>query len=275
MIDLHTHSTASDGVLSPTELIEKAASEGLSAIALTDHDSLDGLDEASRAALRLGLRFVPGIEIEIVFGPGEFHLLGLDFGAIDTKLVAAARELADSRDSRNRAVFDNLKELGLDVPYDDFKAEIGGGMVGRPHIADLMVRKRLARSKQDAFNRYLAKGRSMYIQKACLPLDEAMDVIKGSGGLAVVAHPLSLFVSWSRMRLLMGEWKERGVDGIEAWHPTARVVDCERLEAMAREFGLRVTGGSDYHGPNRPERRLGRSAGARPIDDRYLAALDR
>ncbi len=275
MIDLHTHSTASDGVYGPGELVEKAAAEGLSALALTDHDSLDGLGEAAAAAKRLGIRFVPGIEIEIAFAPGEFHLLGLDFIAIRQPLVDAAAELALSRDERNRSVFDKLGELGLDLDYDAFKREQGTGMIGRPHIADFMVRKGIVKTKQDAFDRYLAKGRPYFVQKACLQLERAVALIKESSGLALVAHPLSLFVSWTRMRALMGEWKELGIDGIEAWHPTARVVDCERLEAMGREFGFRISAGSDYHGPSRPDRRLGRTAGARPIDDRYLAALER
>jgi 3',5'-nucleoside bisphosphate phosphatase len=275
MIDLHTHSTASDGVYSPSALVEKAAAEGLSALALTDHDSLDGLDEAAEAARRLSLRFVPGIEIEIAFAPGEFHLLGLDFGSIKQALAEAASELALSRDERNRSVFDRLGELGLDLDYDVFKREQGTGMIGRPHIAELMVRKGVVKTKQDAFDRYLAKGRPFFVQKACLQLERAIALIKESGGLAIVAHPLSLFVSWTRMRALMAEWKELGIDGIEAWHPTARVVDCERLEALGREFGFRVSAGSDYHGPSRPDRRLGRTAGARPIDDRYLAALER
>ncbi|HAE21936.1 MAG TPA: PHP domain-containing protein [Spirochaetaceae bacterium] len=275
MIDLHTHSTASDGVFSPSALVEKAAAEGLSALALTDHDSLDGLDEAAEAAKSLGLRFVPGIEIEIAFAPGEFHLLGLDFGRIQQELVDAAKELALSRDERNRSVFDKLGELGLDLDYDAFKREQGTGMIGRPHIADYLVRKGIVKTKQDAFDRYLAKGRPFFVQKACLQLERAVALIKDSGGLAIVAHPLSLFVSWTRMRVLMGEWKELGLDGIEAWHPTARVVDCERLEALGREFGFRISAGSDYHGPSRPDRRLGRTAGARPIDDGYLAALER
>lgn len=275
MIDLHTHSDASDGAFSPTALLEKAAAEGLSALALTDHDSLAGLDEARAAAERLGLRFVAGIEIEIAFAPGEFHLLGLDFAEPREALRQAAEELARSRDDRNRAVFDRMAELGLELDYDAFKEEQGTGMIGRPHIAELMAKRGVVRSKQEAFDRYLAKGRPMFVQKACLDLGRALDAIRSSGGLAFVAHPLSLFVSWTRMRSLMAEWKELGIDGIEAWHPTARVVDCERLEAMGKEFGFRISAGSDYHGPSRPERSLGRTAGGRAIGDSYLAALDR
>lgn len=275
MIDLHTHSKASDGTFSPGDLIRKARDEGLSAIALTDHDSLDGLDEAAAAASLAGLRFIPGVEIEIGFGPGEFHLLGLDLRQVKEPLWQAARELAQSRDTRNEQVFQLLQDAGLELNYRELREQVGEGMIGRPHIAELLVRKRVVKSKQEAFDRYLAKGRPFFVQKACLDLSKAIEVIKDSQGLAIVAHPLSLFVSWTRMRALMAEWKGLGMDGIEAWHPTARVVDCQRLEAMGREFGLRITGGSDYHGPSRPERYLGRTAGDRPIPDSFLSALDR
>jgi 3',5'-nucleoside bisphosphate phosphatase len=275
VIDLHTHSTASDGAFTPGELIRKAAEEGLAAIALTDHDCLDGLDEAAEAARLAGLRFIPGVEIEIGFGPGEFHLLGMDLRQVRGPLIQAATELANSRENRNEQVFQLLRTAGIELDYRELREKVGTGMIGRPHIATLLVEKRIVKSKQEAFDRYLAKGRPFFVQKACLDLPRALEVIKDSGGLAIVAHPLSLFVSWTRMRSLMAEWKEMGMDGVEAWHPTARVVDCQRLEAMGLEYGFRITGGSDYHGPSRPERRLGRTAGDRPIPDSYLAALER
>lgn len=275
MIDLHAHSTASDGVLSPAALVEKAAASGLSALALTDHDSLEGLPEAAAAAAGLGLRFVPGIEIEISFQPGEFHLLGLDIVDIGEPLRSMAAELALARDDRNRKVFELLRAEGFDVDYAELRDIAGMSMIGRPHIADLLVRKRIARTKQDAFDRYLAKGRPFYVQKACVDLSEAIAAIHGSGGFAVVAHPMSLFVSWSKLRVLAERWKELGVDGLEAWHPTARVVECERLEKLGREFGLRVSAGSDFHGAPRPDRRLGYTAGGRAIDESYLDAIAR
>jgi len=275
MIDLHTHSTASDGSLSPRALVEKAAAEGLTAMALTDHDSLDGLAEAGDAAGRLGLRFVPGIEIEIAFEPGEFHMLGLDLLDIKAPLRAAAARLAGSREDRNLAIVDLLRADGVDIDYAELRARAGTGMIGRPHIAELLVAKRVVRNKQAAFDKYLAKGRPYYVRKACMDLPEAIRVVRDSGGLAFVAHPMSLFASWKRLRALFEEWKALGVDGIEAWHPTARLVDCTRLDALAREFGFRVSAGSDYHGAVRPDRRLGHTAGNRKIGEEYLSCLER
>lgn len=275
MIDLHTHSSASDGALSPTALIERAAAEGLTVIALTDHDSFDGLDEAQAAADARGIRLVRGIELEIAFEPGEFHLLGLDFQAIQQPFRQAALELAQSREDRNRAVLELFRADGIDLDYDELRARVGLGMIGRPHIAELLVSKRVVRSKQEAFDKYLAKGRSHYLRKACMELQTAIDLVHGSGGLAFIAHPMSLFVSWTKMRTLFGVWKELGIDGIEAWHPTARLVECERLDRMAREFGYRVSAGSDFHGANRPDRNLGHTVGNRTIGGEFLACLDR
>jgi 3',5'-nucleoside bisphosphate phosphatase len=275
MIDLHTHSTASDGLLTPTALVEQAASAGISAIALTDHDTVAGLPEASVAAARLGLRFIRGIEMEIAFEPGEFHLLGLDLHSIKPPLVEITARMALSREDRNRSMIDLLQADGVDIDYEELLQRAGAGAIGRPHIAELLVHKKIVKNKQAAFDRYLAKGKPYYLRKACVELDEAIRVIHDSGGLAFVAHPLSLFASWSRLRTLFGEWKERGIDGIEAWHPIARVRDCERLAAMARESGFRISAGSDYHGPTRPERKLGHTAGEKPIGEEFLSALAR
>lgn len=275
MIDLHTHSSASDGALTPAALLARAAAEGLTALALTDHDSFDGLDEAQAAADSAGIRLIRGIEIEIAFEPGEFHLLGLDFSAPQQAFRDAASALARSREDRNRAVLELFRADGIQLDYDELRARAGLGMIGRPHIADMLVSKHVVKSKQEAFDKYLAKGRSHYLRKACMDLQDAIDLVHGSGGLAFIAHPMSLFVSWTRMRTLFGAWKELGIDGIEAWHPTARLVECERLDRMAREFGYRVSAGSDFHGANRPDRSLGHTTANRPIGDEFLACLDR
>lgn len=278
MIDFHTHSNASDGSFSPAELVEKAHSLGITALALTDHDCLSGLPAAAAAAKVLGLRFVHGVEIEISFGPGEFHLLGLDLqlaSGPDKSLAAALEELADSRERRNREMVERFVEQGFDLDYEEIRSIYGSGSIGRPHIADYLVRKGIVRNKQLAFDKYLAKGKPYFIQKDCIDLERAIRLIHDSGGLAFVAHPMSLFVSWTRLRSLLPEWKSLGLDGLEAWHPLARIVDCERLEKLAAEFGLRVSAGSDYHGPLRPDRQLGRTAGKRVMDDRFLAALER
>jgi len=275
MIDLHTHSSASDGTFSPSALVAKAASEGLVAIALTDHDTIDGLSEASEASLSSGIRFIPGIEIEIAFEPGEFHLLGLDLRSIGESIRSLARRLSLARDDRNMAMVELLRADGVDIDYAELRERAGTGMIGRPHMAEALVQRRVVRNKQAAFDRYLAKGRPYYIRKVCVQLEEALEVVHKSGGLAFIAHPMSLFASWKRLSSLFDEWKVLGVDGIEAWHPTARLVECRRLDEMAKAKGFRVSAGSDYHGAVRPDRRLGHTVDNKAIGDEFLLALER
>ncbi len=275
MIDLHTHSSASDGSLAPSRLMALAAERGLSAIALTDHDTLAGIPEAAAEAAALGLRLVRGVEIEVDFSPGEFHLLGLDLPESVPELEKALDGLALKREERNRAILDELAAAGYPVSYDELLAQAGSAMIGRPHIAALLASKRIIRTRQQAFDRFIGKGRPFYRPKAAIQLEEAVELIHASGGLAIVAHPMSLFVSWKHLKELFPAWKEIGLDGIEAWHPTARRSECVRLEAMARDLGFRVTAGSDFHGDLRPERRLGMYAPGMPIQDSYLHALER
>ncbi len=273
LVDLHTHSSASDGELTPAALVEKARALGLSTIALTDHDTVRGIVEARGAAAQAGIEFISGIEIEIDFEPGEFHLLGYGIDERSPVLVEAVERLAEARHERNAAILERIAAAAL--PLDTAKiAELSReSYVGRPHLADLLVQARCARSRQDAFDRYLGKGRPFYIKKSCLPLEEALSVIRAAGGVAVVAHPYSLFVSKAMLGRLFSEWKEMGIGGIEAYHPTAKYGQCVILERMARERGMFVTAGSDFHGKARPECGLGRTAGNMSIDRRFRDEL--
>jgi 3',5'-nucleoside bisphosphate phosphatase len=273
MIDLHSPSTASDGSYSPAELVGLALERGLLALALTDHDSVAGLPEAEAAAAGRPLRLIRGVEIEIVFEPGEFHLLGLRLEDTGGELAEVLARLAEARDARNRRILDKMGEAGFSASMDELKAVAGEGAAGRPHIAALLVERKAVHTRQEAFDKYIGKGRPFYSPKDCLELGRAMRVVKEAGGLAIVAHPMSLFVSWGRLGSLMDEWKELGIDGIEAYHPTAKLNQCKRLEKMARERGFRVTAGSDFHGVIRPERKLGRTAGNLVIGDEYLAEI--
>ncbi len=273
MVDLHSHSTASDGSYSPSALVGLALERGLSALALTDHDSVAGIPEAESAATGTPLRLIRGVEVEIAFGPGEFHLLGLRLERLGGELEYALGRLFRARDVRNGRILDRMRDAGFAATMDELRAVAGEGTAGRPHIAALLVERKAVRTRQEAFDKYLAKGRPFYEAKDCLELADAMRIVKGAGGLAVVAHPLSLFVSWGRLGSLMDEWKALGIDGIEAFHPTAKIGHCRRVEKMARERGFRVTAGSDFHGAIRPDRKLGRTAGNLAIGDEYLAEI--
>jgi predicted metal-dependent phosphoesterase TrpH len=283
MIDLHTHSNASDGDLSPIQLVKEAANQGLGAIALTDHDTINGLEDAKNEALKAGIRFVPGIEININWkapgnvcglGPGgEFHLLGLGIRTPSQAFLAAITELSRRREARNREILEKMHELSIDATMEEVEAFSGGHSLGRPHFASLLVSRRIVRTREQAFTRYLGMGKPLYAPKEGLEFDKAVAAIRESGGIPVLAHPMSLYVAWGRLPELIQELKNRGLAGIEAWHPAARPRSCRRLEELGKTLGLYVTEGSDFHGSNRPDRRLGFSCGERKIMDSVLEAI--
>jgi len=273
MVDLHSHSTASDGRLTPTELVALAASRRLSALALTDHDTVGGLTEAAQACATHGIRFVPGIELEVEAEAGEFHLRGLGITQWDTGWVEGLVELQALRDQRNRKIFEKMREAGIQGDFDEVRALASGGQVGRPHFARFLVNRGKVNTVQDAFVHFLGRGQLFYEKKAALPLDRALALIHGGGGLAVVAHPFSLQLNLADLEVKLGEWKALGLDGIEAWHPGAEPRQCRRLEGLAARWGLRVSAGSDFHGDNRPGRQLGLTSGGRPIDPKFLEDL--
>ena len=274
MIDLHTHSTASDGELRPAELVALAKESGVSVLALTDHDTFSGLEEAKDAAKNAEIIFVPGIEINMSCPSGEFHLLGLGLKSICEELEKITRALQDERKSRNQGILRRMAEAGHDVSYEEFVSLSGGegreNTLGRPHLASYFVKKNLVRKTQAAFDKFLGKSAPFYIGRQGAVLDEAIFAIKKSGGVPVIAHPLSLYVSWGKIADILREIKSRGVQGLEAWHPGAREADCRRLERLGRELKLLVTAGSDFHGKSvRADRRIGITAGNIHIPERY------
>jgi len=282
MIDLHTHSSVSDGDLSPSMLMEKAAGLGLNAIALTDHDTIAGLEEAQNAARKLNLHFIPGVELEIESGRhtpainGEFHLLGLGISDFSAEFLEALHFLAGARDRRNLEMVKKMNAAGIEVEYDEIKAFAGGqegfhdGMVGRPHFGAFLISRKIVKNQEQAFRQWLGKGRRFYVPREGLEFEKAARLIHQAGGRAVLAHPMSLYVSWGRLPALIASLKKTGLDGLEAWHPTATVAACKRLEELGRALGLWVTAGSDFHGSARPERKLGYTAGGRVIRDEFL-----
>jgi predicted metal-dependent phosphoesterase TrpH len=283
VIDLHTHSSASDGELSPAELVRAARNAGINTIALSDHDTIDGIPEAESEAARIGVNLIPGTEIEINWRceakdsrPGivragrEFHLLGLGLKAPSSAFNSLLAEIKLERKRRNLLIIGKKRNAGFDADYGELCGLAGGDCVGRPHFAQYLIKLGKVRNIQAAFDLCLGKGKPFYIQKAGANFRRAAAAIHESGGLTYLAHPLTLYVSWGRLPGILAELKEQGLDGIEAWHPIATERACRRLEGMAGTLGLRVTAGSDFHGEKRPDRRLGYSGGGLPIDDSFL-----
>jgi predicted metal-dependent phosphoesterase TrpH len=278
MIDLHTHSTRSDGSLAPRALIDLAAEQGLVAVALTDHDTLSGIPEARDRAKERGIRFIPGVELEIETAAGlgteaEFHLLGLRFEGDVAGLSRALEDLRTARRERNLKMIQKLNEGGFDVTIGELEAMASGDVVSRAHFARLLASKGIVSSISQAFSRYLGKGRPFYVQRRCLSLSDAVALIREAGGIASIAHPLSLALKGPALRQFLSHCRDIGVSAIEAYHPGNTVRGCRKLEHMGRALGLSITGGSDFHGGNIPQRKLGYTAGEREIPDRFLDAL--
>ena len=289
---MHTHSNASDGDFTPAQLMREARKKGVTVIALTDHDTLGGIEEAQSEAAVVGVRFIPGIEISINWtktaaasglGPGgEMHLLGLGVKTPSPAFLAAISELTRRREERNLKILDNMNALGIEASWDDILAEAGlssagtsAGVfsIGRPHFASFLVKKKIVKNKDQAFTRYLKLGKPLFVPKAGLPFEQAVAGIRESGGIPVLAHPMSLYVAWGCLPDLVKALKDRGLMGIEAWHPIAKARSCRRLEELGRSLGLYITEGSDFHGTTRLGRSLGVSNKGREISDSVLEAI--
>ena len=271
-IDLHTHTTHSDGSDTPEELVGKSARAGAIALAITDHDTVSGLGDGRSAARQLGVEFVDGIEISAEYSPGTMHLLGycIDGVEIEPDLV----ELKEARDLRNPQIACRLQELGLDIPYEEVQAVAGGEMVGRPHFARLMVEKGYVSSIQDAFNRFLAKGAPAYIEKLRLSPENAIDLIHRAGGVAVLAHPYQLKLSsFDAVDRLIEELASLGLDGVEAIYSRHSEAERSGYTEIALRHNLLVTGGSDYHGTYKPDLSLVTGKGDLEVPYRLLEEI--
>ena len=268
MIDLHVHTTASDGQYTPSQIIQMASEKNISTIAITDHDTVAGLEEGAAAAKEHNITFVPGTELNINFPTGEFHLLGLGFKKIAPSLEELLATLVKNREIRNVQIIEKMREAGVDITLDEMYADFPDTVLGRPHFAAELVKKKVVKTRQQAFDRYLAKGRPWYVARVGSNLDEAIIAIKESGGVPVIAHPMSLYLSWGKLPDALQNFYERGVMGLEAFHPGARVTECLRLEELAQKIGFFVTAGSDFHGEKiRGDRKLGYTCGGRKIED--------
>lgn len=269
MIDLHLHSTVSDGSDPPTTVVELAAAAGCTTIALTDHDRLDGLTAAAARAAELGLGFVPGCELSCETVEGTMHVLVYFVEAGDGPLQHKLVELQAERERRNAVMCDRL---GLS--FADLQAEAGGIGAGRPHAAALLVREGRATSIQDAFDRWLGKGKPGYVEKQRLAPAEALGLAQASGGVAVLAHPFTLVDSIPAADRMVGELASLGLGGVECLYGRYSPEQREALAGVARSHGLAVTGGSDYHGTYKPDLSVGTGTGDLAVPADLLADLE-
>ena len=273
MIDLHTHSTVSDGSDPPGRIPELAAAVGCSAVALTDHDRLDGLDEAGARAAQVGVELVPGCEISCANAPGTMHLLVYFVEPGEGALQDELAGLQEARGNRNVVLVERLQELGLPVSVDEVEAESGGTGTGRPHVAAVLVAKGVVGSVQEAFDVWLAKGRPGYVERPRLEPAHAMTLARRSGGVPVLAHPLSLQLAPAELDARVGELAGLGLAGLEALYGRYAPEERRDLASLADRHGLAVTGGSDHHGTYKPDLQVGVGRGDLAVPDDLLETL--
>lgn len=268
MIDLHLHSTCSDGSDSPARVIELAVEAGCSTVALTDHDGLSGIEEARQAAVGRPLTLVPGCEVSCLFSPGTMHVLCyfVEPGE-DGPLQAQLERLRADRVTRNTRLIGRLNELGIDITVEEVEAEAGGTTIGRPHFAAALVKKGVVPSFQEAFDNLLGKGGPAYIPKATISIEETISAARGSGALAVLAHPLSLGLEPAQLERAIGEFAQAGLTGLECWYGRYSPEDRTGLVELARKHNLVATGGSDFHGTFKPDLSVGRGTGDLDVPD--------
>ena len=263
-VDLHCHSTASDGTLSPTAVVRLAMERNLSALALTDHDTIAGVAEAAAEAGRVGIDFVPGIEVSAEYPhPGTMHLLGYGVDPQNPTLASLTDKLLAGRDDRNPRIIAKLQALNISITMPEVEAEAGGKVIGRPHIAAILVRKGYVTSIKHAFDKYLAPGGLAYYDKERLSPKKAIGMILECGGLPVLAHPVQLrYQNDGELERVVKDLLDMGLAGIEVIHSDHNAHLVEQYVALAERFGLIKTGGSDFHGANK-QIDLGNAAGRR------------
>ena len=272
-VDLHLHSLYSDGSSTPAELAELAVRRKLTAISLTDHDTVDGIAEILSHGRTLGITVLPGLELSASHRELSLHILGYGIDHASSELKKWLEPLQWSRQERNEKIIAKMRQMGLDVHVDELQAISPRGQTGRPHIARLLLNKGIVDSMGQAFHQYLRRGAPAWFTRFAYSAAESIDMIHRAGGLAVLAHPGQLDPEHKILPLLIPELVERGLDGLEVHYPAHPAEVQRRLLALARKYTLVVTGGSDYHGKNRNMSVMAGEGSSFCPPDTILAAL--
>ncbi len=273
-VDLHCHSTASDGTFPPRDVVRLAKECNLSALALTDHDTIEGCAEAADEAKKLGIDFLPGIEISAEFPhPGTMHILGYGVDPESPQLKSLTETLLAGRDNRNPLIVKKLNAMNVAVTMEEWEHEAKGIVLGRPQLAAILLRKGYVSSIKQAFDKYLGQGAPAYFDKERLTPKQAIARIKAAGGLAVLAHPIQLRTeNDAQLVRILKDLADDGLTGLETIHSDHDAALVEKFTRLADRFGLLKTGGSDFHGTNKKDIQLG-SANGRKIPRAMFDAL--
>lgn len=272
-VDLHLHTTFSDGSLSPCEVLTRAQTACVTTLAVTDHDTVDGLPEAFEAGASLGIEVIPGIEISSRHGASELHILGYFLDWNDAGLRYELARLKETRHLRNPLIIQKLNELGLDISYDEVRALAGDVSVGRPHIARVLMNKGYVTTAKEAFDRYLAEGAAAYVARELPDPADAIALIRAAKGVAVMAHPVWLHRNGESIEKLCEDLKAVGLQGIEAHYSTHRPDQTAQYLNVAQRLDLLVTGGSDFHGLTKPDIEVGVGRGSLNVSPKLLEPL--
>ncbi|WP_447983650.1 PHP domain-containing protein [Nitrospira sp. Nam74] len=273
-LDLHLHTTFSDGSRTPTDVLTLASQVKVTALAITDHDTINGLPEAIQAGHSLGIEVIPGIELSSRWGNTELHILGYFLDWNNIELHRHLRRFQDARHVRNPRIIEKLNALGLDITYDDVKTLAGEASVGRPHIARVLLKKGYVTSAKEAFDRYLADGATAHVPRELPDPAEAIAIIRAARGVPVLAHPSWLDRSEGIYKICE-QLKAVGLGGIEVHYSTHRPEQTAAYLDVARRLDLLVTGGSDFHGVTKPDIEVGIGRGQLKVPEALLEPLRR
>jgi 3',5'-nucleoside bisphosphate phosphatase len=272
-LDLHLHTTHSDGSLSPGEVLKLAHKAGVTALSITDHDITTAIPDALTAGLALGIEVIPGIEISSLFGESEIHVLGYFLNWQDPSLNEQLLSLRKSRHRRNPLIIEKLQALGIDITYEEVRALAGTDSVGRPHIARVLMDKKVVTSAKEAFDRFLANAKPAYVPRELPTPEDAIRWIKEAKGLAVLAHPTWVKTTEGRLTDLVRHLKTAGLDGVEVHYSTHTARQTREYLSLAKQVNLLVTGGSDFHGVTKPDIEVGIGKGTLHVPDSLLPKL--
>ena len=258
-IDLHTHSTFSDGTFTPLQLVKYAEEKGLRAFALTDHDTTEGIKEAK--SIETNVEVISGVEISTRYDKKEIHIVGLYVNENDADLNKQLKYYREKRVTRNFEILEKLNSLGVDITIDDVKESCTGDVISRAHIAKALVSKGFVGSYTEAFDRYLGDNKCAYVPRETLNYEESMELITKAGGVPVLAHPLLYKMSDTNLENMMVKLRQKGLKAVEVYYSTHSNSDTQHVMAMANRVGLIYSGGSDFHGATKPKIDMGTGMG--------------
>jgi len=272
-IDLHVHSTYSDGTLTPSQLIDKAINIGLAAMALTDHDTVDGLPEAAAYAKKKHFELISGIEFSTFFDKKEIHIVGLFIDYTNQLFNEELVKQRKSREEKNKKMCEKLQEIGIAIEYDELLRQYAGSVLTRAHFADYLMKKGYVRDRNEAFQRYIGDGRPCFVDRKKMLPEHAIELIKMAGGIPILAHPILYHLGNEQMSKLMEYLCKHGIAGLEAIYSTYSTGEELKMRSLANHYHLLISGGSDYHGANKPHIELGFGMGNLAVPYELLEKL--